>query len=98
MTLMPKYYDGEKGIGKASTSGCIRLVVEGCKFIYDNCPAGTILEIVEGSPRKTTSAPVPPRNGNLWDPTDKSVVVPTPTPDLTPTPIPTEEPVESNIP
>ncbi len=69
--LWPKYYDGELGIGKASTGGCLRMVTEAAKFIYENCPEGTILEIVNGAPRGTSSSDVPSRNGKRIDPTDE---------------------------
>lgn len=70
-TLWPRYYDGTKAIGGDNTQGCIRMVVEAAKFIYDNCPKGTVLKIVNGSPKGTTSDPVPSRHGLLHDPTDK---------------------------
>lgn len=69
--LWPRYYDGEKAIGGENTQGCLRMVVEAAKFIYDNCPKGTPLKIVNGSPRNTKSKDVPPRNGLKHDPTDK---------------------------
>jgi lipoprotein-anchoring transpeptidase ErfK/SrfK len=75
--LDPKYYDGTHPIGGNNTGGCIRMVVEAIKFIYENCPAGTKLVIVNGSPLGTTSPDVPPRNGLMHDPTD---------PDAAPTP------------
>ena len=68
--LWPKYYDGELGIGKSSTGGCLRMVTEAARFIYENCPAGTVLEIVNGSPKGTTSDDIPSRNGKRYDPTD----------------------------
>ena len=68
--MWPKYYDGENGIGKESTGGCLRMVTEAAKFIYENCPVGTTLEIVNGSPKGTTSEDVPSRNGKRIDPTD----------------------------
>lgn len=67
--LWPKYYDGEKYIGGENTQGCLRMVVEAAKFIYENCPPGTRLVIVNGSPLGTTSPDVPPREGR-HDPTD----------------------------
>ncbi len=69
--LWPKYYDGELGIGGESTGGCLRMVTEAAKFIYDNCPEDTILEIVNGAPLGTTSEEVPSRNGKRFDPTDE---------------------------
>ena len=71
--MWPKYYDGELGIGKESTGGCLRMVTEASRFIYEECPDGTILEIVNGSPRGTTSDPPPSRNGKRFDPTDVTV-------------------------
>lgn len=68
--MWPKYYDGELGIGKESTGGCLRMVTEAAKFIYENCPEGTVIEIVNGSPKGTESDDVPSRNGLRIDPTD----------------------------
>lgn len=68
--MWPKYYDGELGIGKESTGGCLRMVTEAARFIYENCPEGTVLEIVNGSPKGTTSDDIPSRNGKRYDPTD----------------------------
>ena len=68
--MWPKYYDGELGIGKESTGGCLRMVTEAARFIYENCPEGTVLEIVNGAPKGTTSDEVPIRNGERYDPTD----------------------------
>jgi len=45
-------------------------VTEASRFIYENCKEGTTLEIVNGSPKGTTSDPVPDRNGLRIDPTD----------------------------
>lgn len=72
-TMWPKYYNGEKGIGKDSTGGCIRMVTEAARWIYENCPAGTVFEIVNGSPRGTTSDDVPPMVTYGVDPTDIEV-------------------------
>ncbi|MBQ3849913.1 MAG: L,D-transpeptidase family protein [Clostridia bacterium] len=68
--LWPRYYDGDKAIGGTNTQGCLRMVVEAAKFIYENCQKGTILEIVNGSPKNTTSSKVPSRHGLYHDPTD----------------------------
>ncbi|MBQ7092344.1 MAG: L,D-transpeptidase [Clostridia bacterium] len=68
--LWPRYYDGDHGIGGSNTSGCLRMVTEASRFIYENCKEGTTLEIVNGSPKGTTSDPVPDRNGLRIDPTD----------------------------
>lgn len=34
-----------ENLGKKASHGCIRLAVEDAKWIYDNCPAGTTVEI-----------------------------------------------------
>ena len=36
--MWPKYYNGDHGIGLESTGGCLRMVTEASKFIYENCP------------------------------------------------------------
>lgn len=69
-TMWPKYYNGEKGIGKASTGGCLRMTVAAAKFIYNNCPSGTILKIVNGSPKGTSSSGIPDYVVRNIDPTD----------------------------
>ena len=67
-TLSPTSYEK---IGTKATSGCLRTTVEGAEWIYYNCPAGTIIEIVESSdlvvyPGKPAVDPDYPN----WDPTD----------------------------
>ena len=71
--MWPKYYDGELGIGNSSTGGCIRMVTEAARFVYENCPEGTIFEIVNGSPKNTSSIEPPSRNGLRYDPTDVNI-------------------------
>lgn len=68
--LWPSYYNGQYGIGTANTGGCLRMVTEAAKFIYDNCPVGTLLEIVNGNPKNTTSPDVPEIITYGYDPTD----------------------------
>ena len=51
------------------------MVTEAAKFIFEHCPKGTILEIVNGSPRGTTSPDVPSRNGLRIDPTDYETLI-----------------------
>ena len=68
--LWESYYDGAHGIGGDNSGGCLRMVTEAARFIYENCPEGTKLTIVNGSPLGTTSDPVPDRHGKLYDPTD----------------------------
>jgi hypothetical protein len=61
-------------LGTSASHGCIRLTVEDVKWIYDNCPLGTTVEIYNakepgplGKP-ETIKLPV----GTGWDPTDPS--------------------------
>lgn len=60
-------------LGKPASKGCIRMCVRDCKWIYDNCPIGTQVNIVEESGPK--GEPVPARNTDKkykgWDPTDE---------------------------
>lgn len=88
--LWPRYYDGDHGIGGSNTGGCLRMVTEASRFIYENCPVGTTLEIVNGSPRNTTSDPVPDRNGKRIDPTDVNMI--------SPAPVTSEEPTAETTP
>ena len=56
------YYNWGKndlGIGTAQTGGCLLMTTENALWVYDNCPSGTILYIVNGAP-KGTSSPNPP--------------------------------------
>lgn len=67
-TMLYKSYNA---IGSAATSGCLRTSVEAAKFIYFECPAGTIIEVVASSDLVDPAEKMPldeeyPR----WDPTD----------------------------
>ncbi|MBO4418468.1 MAG: L,D-transpeptidase [Oscillospiraceae bacterium] len=61
-------------LGNRASAGCVRLPVEGAKWIYENCPSGTSVHIydVDELPfQRPTSIyldPEDPRSG--WDPTD----------------------------
>jgi len=83
--LNADYYNG---IGSpAVTGGCVRTTVAGARFVYYNCAAGTVVEIVSSSdlvsyPGKPPIDPDYP----TWDPTDpgKPAATPTPTPEPPP--------------
>lgn len=63
-------------LGTPASRGCIRLTVADTKWIYDNCPIGTLVE-VQRDPQWSvaiadpTPAPLLPV-GVTWDPTDPS--------------------------
>lgn len=60
-------------LGSPASHGCIRLCVRDSKWIYDNVPIGTQVNIVSGS--GPAGAPIPKRikesDYNGWDPSDK---------------------------
>lgn len=65
------YVERFKALGKANSGGCIRLTVEGAKWIYDNCPTGTPVRVFKGVRDEAlleSLRPGDPVNG--WDPTD----------------------------
>lgn len=68
-TLVTSYYNQLGGIASA---GCIRLSVEDAKWLIENCPAGTTVEIYNSSDPGPLGKPTPiriPANCR-WDPTD----------------------------
>jgi len=74
-SLDMKEYDK---LGSPASHGCIRLCVRDSKWIYDNCPDGTQVNIVNTSGPK--GAGVPKRNTNSryngWDPSDPNTSSP----------------------
>lgn len=69
-TLQDDEYDK---LGRDASHGCIRMCVRDSKWIYDNCPIGTQVNVVTAS--GPAGAGVPKRNtdGEFrgWDPSDK---------------------------
>ncbi len=67
-TMYKSYYND---IGTAASSGCLRTTFEGAKWVYYNCPAGTIVKIVSSSDMvdKVEKPPLDPAYPR-WDPTD----------------------------
>ncbi len=70
--LVTKYYNR---LGSKDSLGCVRLTVRDAKWIYDNCPSGTMIKIYDGDLPSGVSKPEAqkidendPRKG--WDPTD----------------------------
>lgn len=68
-------------LGQQASMGCVRLTVEDAKWIADNCPSGTTVEIYDdddpgplGKPEAAHIDTDSPNKG--WDPTDPDVVNP----------------------
>lgn len=73
-SLIPGTYNQ---LGTKASQGCVRLACSDAKWIYDNCPPGTTVEIYDGPtasvperPKGLVIAPNSPYSG--WDPTDPS--------------------------
>jgi hypothetical protein len=67
-------YEEYNKLGTTASMGCIRLTVEAAKWIYDNCPAGTQVDITVGQPLTVPRPSAPQIDPSLvckgWDPTD----------------------------
>ena len=64
-------------LGNPASSGCIRLCFRDTKWIYDNCPIGTKVSVVdENAPAGSVPEIIPERIKDKahsgWDPTDES--------------------------
>ena len=59
-------------LGTTASQGCVRLTVEDAKWIYDNCPIGTTVEIYESKDPGPLGKPetLKLKKGTGWDPTD----------------------------
>lgn len=59
-------------LGQSASHGCVRLLVEDAKWIYDNCPPGTKVIVYSDENPGPLGKPVAPviTNGIGWDPTD----------------------------
>ena len=62
-------------LGTAASKGCVRLAVKDVKWLYSNCPSGTIVKIYDGNipngvikPSAIKISANSPNRG--WDPTD----------------------------
>ncbi len=70
-----EYWEYDK-LGTTASAGCVRLTVADCKWIYDNCPAGTQVEFYASSDPgplgKPSARKISNAEGDLknWDPTD----------------------------
>lgn len=69
------YWDKYNKLGQQASMGCVRLTVEDAKWIYDNCPSGTAVEVYDsedpGPLGKPETLKLDKDNVNKgWDPTD----------------------------
>ena len=70
--LIWKYYNR---LGSKDSMGCVRLTVKDAKWIYDNCPNGTMIKIYDGDLPAGISKPEAQKidendSRRGWDPTD----------------------------
>lgn len=68
-------YRAYNKLGETASHGCIRLTTEAAKWIYDNCPVGTQVNIINGTAMndplgKPATIRVNAALGMGWDPTD----------------------------
>lgn len=69
------YWEKYNKLGQQASMGCVRLTVEDAKWIYDNCPSGTTVEVYDsedpGPLGKPETLKLDRDNENRgWDPTD----------------------------
>jgi lipoprotein-anchoring transpeptidase ErfK/SrfK len=67
--------DSYEGLGTPASAGCVRLCVADAKWIFDNCPSGTVVKVMKsGGPAAQCVEPLPPLpSGATYDPTDPAV-------------------------
>lgn len=71
-TLLYNEYDK---LGTTASAGCVRLTIKDCKWIYDNCPKGTMVEFYSNSDPGPLGKPTAQKISSFeecrnWDPTD----------------------------
>jgi|GEM_PF-3243481 len=72
-------YEEYNKLGQTASMGCIRLCVRDAKWIYDNCPSGTKVEIIKSGEQEPLPKPlaavidVNDTEKRGWDPTDPDV-------------------------
>lgn len=83
------------GLGKKASHGCVRLMVDDAKWIYDNCGKGTEVESFLGvpDPELTQSLRVPPLNRSVMLPV--ATPGPTPAPEYRPDALPPQMPFQT---
>lgn len=60
-------------LGRSASHGCIRMCVRDCKWIYDNAPIGTQVNVVNASGPAGMGVPARKRDSRYdgWDPSDR---------------------------
>ena len=71
-------YNSYNRLGTTASHGCVRLSVADSKWIYDNCPSGTLVNIYDSNDPGPLGKPTPVKidvNSKYrgWDPTDPDV-------------------------
>ncbi len=64
-------------MGIARSAGCIRFIARDCKWIYDNCPLGTTIQVYNSAIPGPYERPCVPELISLsqtWDPTDPEAI------------------------
>lgn len=74
-TLLYEEYDK---LGTTASAGCVRLTIKDCKWIYDNCPRGTLVEFYKSSDPGPLGKPTAQKISSVeecrnWDPTDLAI-------------------------
>lgn len=69
------YYSYYNRLGTTASAGCVRLTTIDAKWIFDNCPIGTTVEIYNDSSSpgplgKPSAVKLPTNIATGWDPTD----------------------------
>lgn len=68
-------FDEYNKLGQAASAGCVRMCVADAKWIYENCPDGTVVKVYDSSAAEPLAKPTPIRIDTTdsrkgWDPTD----------------------------
>ena len=71
-------YNSYNRLGTTASHGCVRLNVADAKWIYDNCPSGTLVNIYDAKDPGPLGKPTPVKidvtsKYRGWDPTDPDV-------------------------
>ncbi|MDR2505357.1 MAG: peptidoglycan-binding protein [Oscillospiraceae bacterium] len=67
-------------LGSPASHGCIRLLVADAKWIYDNCGAGTVVDVIRGKPDPEGTQALKPPALNYNNMLPQATPAPTPTP------------------